>query len=148
MTTLAYPASVYPVTLSFKKVFTSGILQGLTVSDSMHFVSEERAEAWLKGVAANYKRGVLDYYVQGAVIAKREEEKAVTVRHEIGPFKGFVQWANEAKESFFWTNGKDVFRASIYSEADVSTGYVQGRWESTVGHWNKYAQALGRARIK
>lgn len=62
-------------------------------------------------------------------------------------FKGFVQWANQSKDAFYWTNGKDVFRASVHSAVDVSTGFVQGRWESTVEHWNHYAKAFQRLKI-
>ena len=62
--------------------------------------------------------------------------------------KGFVQWANEAKDAFYWTNGKDVFRSPLSKSVDVTTGYTLGRWESTVEHWNRYAAAFNRIAIK
>lgn len=61
--------------------------------------------------------------------------------------KGFVMWANEAQNAFYWTNGNDVFRASISNAVDVTTGYTLGRWESTVAHWNHYAAAFNRVKI-
>ena len=61
--------------------------------------------------------------------------------------KGFVMWASEAKDSFYWTDGKEVFRSVVSSVADAATGYHPGRWESTVTHWNAYADAFHRVKI-
>lgn len=62
--------------------------------------------------------------------------------------KGFVQWTDDDQTSFFWTDGKDVFQASVHSVADQATGYIPGRWVSTVEHWNRYTGALSRTTIK
>jgi hypothetical protein len=61
--------------------------------------------------------------------------------------KGFVQWANETRDAFYWTDGTNVFRSPISNAKDVATGYTLGRWESTVEHWNHYAKAFNRTRI-
>jgi hypothetical protein len=61
--------------------------------------------------------------------------------------KGFVMWANNAHDAFFYSTGTDVYRAPINSVPDVTTGYVQGRWECTVEHWNRYAEAYARVAI-
>ena len=45
-----------PVTLYFTKQFTSGILKGIIINESLPFVSVERAEIWRKGVMAKEKK--------------------------------------------------------------------------------------------
>lgn len=53
--------SSYRFTAHFSKTFTRGALAGMTVEDSLGFVSRKSAKAWEAGVRANSARGVLDY---------------------------------------------------------------------------------------
>lgn len=57
------PAHLYPVRLDFTRHFDRGILAGLTVPDSVSFVSQHSARRWLRGVRANSRTGKLDYKV-------------------------------------------------------------------------------------
>ncbi len=47
----------------------------------------------------------------------------------------------------YYHNGKDVFAAWEGNAVDVNTGYLQGRWECSVGHWNQYAAEFHRPLI-
>lgn len=59
----AYPSSLYPVRLEVKRRFDKGILAGLTIPDSIPFVSQHSARRWLRGVRVNSRAGRLDYTV-------------------------------------------------------------------------------------
>ncbi len=51
-------------TLYFTQHFTKGLLKGITINDSLAFVSVERASLWLQRIKANAKR--LDYIIVDA----------------------------------------------------------------------------------
>lgn len=57
-------APVYPITVTFERVFTKGALEGLTQRDAIGFSSRESAEAWLEGIEANEAKGELAYYIR------------------------------------------------------------------------------------
>jgi hypothetical protein len=42
----------------------------------------------------------------------------------------------------YYHDGRDVYRASPGTVADVTTGYLQGRWECSLRHWNRYCTAI------
>lgn len=50
------------VTLAFTKVFNKGLLKGISIQESLPFVSKERAEAWIAGVTNNNK--TLNYVIE------------------------------------------------------------------------------------
>ena len=50
-------------TVLFTRHFTSGNLNGLSVSDSIKFVSAERAQDWINGIRANIAAGRLNYNI-------------------------------------------------------------------------------------
>ena len=47
---------------------------------------------------------------------------------------------------YFVANG-NVYAAKPTDVADSRSGYLQGRWESSVEQWNRYADALGRPKV-
>lgn len=49
-------SSACPFVATFKKVHTSGTLEGMTTKDSLHFVSVESAQEWKRGVDKYAKR--------------------------------------------------------------------------------------------
>jgi hypothetical protein len=57
--------------------------------------------------------------------------------------QGFV-WYDAACGMVYYQDGKDVFAAWEGSAVDVTTGYLQGRWECSIGHWNRYAGSFHR----
>lgn len=57
----AFKKKIYPVTLSFTKRFTRGLLEGLTHSDTLRFVDVESACRWIAGVTENSSKKRLDY---------------------------------------------------------------------------------------
>lgn len=56
--------SIYPYTLRFTKLVKRGTFKGFRFEETLGFTSPERAQAWLVGVAANYKRKILDYVIE------------------------------------------------------------------------------------
>ena len=50
-------------TLYFTKTFTAGILKGITINESLPFVSVDRAEVWRKAVTAKGLKGRLPYRI-------------------------------------------------------------------------------------
>jgi len=57
------------VTLKFEKQFTRGTLAGITINESLQFLSRKRALEWLRGVRANHKRSELDYKIVSSSFA-------------------------------------------------------------------------------
>jgi hypothetical protein len=53
--------------------------------------------------------------------------------------KGYL---GEQNGLVYFHDGRDVYRAPRSNVVDVRTGYLQGRWECTVEHWNRFAQAV------
>ena len=53
-------------TLYFTKTFTKGMLKGITINESLPFVSVERAEVWRKAVTAKGLSGKLPYRIVDA----------------------------------------------------------------------------------
>lgn len=49
--------------------------------------------------------------------------------------KGFI---GELNKLIYYTDGQDVFRAPFSNVVDTQTGYLQGRWECSVAHWNRH----------
>lgn len=43
-----------------------------------------------------------------------------------------------AGNEYFFTDGRDIYRASKDSVVDTRTGFPQGRWECSVEHWRRY----------
>lgn len=41
---------VYKYVVEFEKLLTKGVLNGLTIKDRVHFVTENDAKAWVKDV--------------------------------------------------------------------------------------------------
>lgn len=56
------------ISLSFTREFTTGTRKGSQHQDSIPFVSKDRAEAWLAGIARNSKAGVIDYKIASSNI--------------------------------------------------------------------------------
>lgn len=54
--------------------------------------------------------------------------------HEV---KGYM---GERYGLIYFTNGVNVFRASPGTVADVSSGFLQGRYECTNEHWNQFCE--------
>jgi hypothetical protein len=52
--------------------------------------------------------------------------------------KGFI---GKVGEMIYYTDGKDVYRAHETNQMDV-TGYLFGRWECSVTHWNRFSEKL------
>ena len=73
----------------------------------------------------------------------QQKQQMDTIENETG----FVQWANDDKSAYFWHDTKNVYRVGTNTPKDVN-GRPQGRWESSVDHWNQYAVRLSRAGIK
>lgn len=48
--------SHYPYVLHYDQTFISGWNQGQTISGSLHFVSPESAELWIKGIKKHFRR--------------------------------------------------------------------------------------------
>lgn len=44
----------------------------------------------------------------------------------------------------YYSTGKHVYTTSPTSVPDIATGYHIGRWESSVDHWNHFADKLGK----
>ena len=42
---------LYPIVVEFEKTLTKGILNGLTVTDKIHFPSEGEAKSWIDAVS-------------------------------------------------------------------------------------------------
>ena len=61
--------------------------------------------------------------------------------------KGFV-WYDEANVIVYYHNGTDVFGAWEGNAVDIHTGYLIGRWECSISHWNTYAEVYKRPLIK
>jgi hypothetical protein len=43
--------SLYPIVVEFEKSLTKGVLNGLTVTDKVHFCSEKEAKLWIDAVS-------------------------------------------------------------------------------------------------
>jgi len=50
----------------------------------------------------------------------------------IGEYEGYI----------YYTNGQDVFRASESNVVDCITGYLIGRWECTLTHFNHFRETV------
>lgn len=57
------------------------------------------------------------------------------------PCKGYIGTSGCL---IYFTNGHDVFRVPAASPGvpDIIGGYLQGRWECTVTHWNRFCEAV------
>lgn len=55
------------------------------------------------------------------------------------PVKGFIA---EVNDLVYYTDGRDVYRASKSSVADVRTGFLIGRWECSLDHFKRYAETV------
>lgn len=42
---------LYPIIVEFEKTLTKGVLNGLTVTDKIHFPSEKDAKVWIEAVS-------------------------------------------------------------------------------------------------
>ncbi len=62
-----------------------------------------------------------------------------TVKTSPPAFKGEI---GRKGGQVYYTDGKNVFRASPDNAVDVTSGYLIGRWECTVEHWNRFAEAV------
>lgn len=53
--------------------------------------------------------------------------------------KGYI---GEAGGMIYYTDGKEVFRAPPSNVVDIQTGYLIGRWECSLEHWERYKNAV------
>ena len=60
--------------------------------------------------------------------------------------KDFV-WYEDSSGMVYYQNGKDVFGAWEDNALNVNTGYLQGPWECSIRHWNRYAAEFPRPLI-
>ena len=51
-------------------------------------------------------------------------------------------WIGQKGNLIYYTDGKNVFRAPVGNAVDCKTGYLMGRWECSVPHWNRYCEAV------
>jgi hypothetical protein len=65
---------------------------------------------------------------------------------DIAKVKGFV-WYDASCGLVYYQNGRDVFAAWEGNAVDANTGYLQGRWECSIAHWNRYAPQFQRPSI-
>ena len=54
------------------------------------------------------------------------------VKGYIGKLEGLI----------YYTDGKDVFRAPESNVVDCNTGYLIGRWECTLEHFNRFINTV------
>lgn len=54
--------------------------------------------------------------------------------------KGYI--GSLPDSSVFVQDGRNVYRCAAGNVVDTRTGYLQGRWECTLIHWNRSAHAL------
>lgn len=52
-----------PYVLRFQRTFTSGVLAGISMADSMRFTDAGRARTWIAGINRNNAAGTVDYKV-------------------------------------------------------------------------------------
>lgn len=57
------------------------------------------------------------------------------------PVKGLI---GKSREMIYFHDDQNVFRVPALSPgvADVRTGYLQGRWECSIEHWNRYCDSV------
>ena len=48
---------LYPIIVEFEKTLTKGVLNGLTVTDKIHFPSEKEAKSWIDAVSVLNRDG-------------------------------------------------------------------------------------------
>ena len=53
--------------------------------------------------------------------------------------KGFLGLVGDL---VYFTDGRNVFRGPKSNSVDVTTGYMHGRWECSVEHWNRYCGSI------
>ena len=53
--------------------------------------------------------------------------------------KGYI---GEIEDQIYYTDGKEVFRANRHNAVDCTTGYLIGRWECSLTHWQRYRNAV------
>jgi hypothetical protein len=54
---MVYKRDIYPIVVEFEKALTKGVLNGLTVTDKVHFPSEQEAKLWIDAVSKLSKDG-------------------------------------------------------------------------------------------
>lgn len=54
--------------------------------------------------------------------------------------KGYIGTLED--KSTIYHDGRDVYRAAYGNVEDCRTGYLQGRWECSVTHWNAGRHAV------
>ena len=50
--------------------------------------------------------------------------------------KGYIGTVNDL---IYYHDTSDVYRATLGTVPDCRTGYLQGRWECSLAHWNHYS---------
>ena len=46
-----YSKDLYPIVVEFEKTLAKGVLNGLTVTDKIHFPTEREAKSWIDAVS-------------------------------------------------------------------------------------------------
>lgn len=56
------------------------------------------------------------------------------------PIRGFISISKFGL--IYYTDGKNVYRATPGTVIDCISGYLQGRWECSVAHWNYFCKSV------